>query len=361
MDRADMYVLMIGPGLTVRGGISSVERLIVECSSQADFSIAHLSSYEDGGFLKKLFAFGKSIIAVPGIFITTDIALVHIHFSHYGSTLRKILLLHYLRLFRRPIVMHSHGSDFHIFFKGLPGIARRFLQYSLSRTTRIIVLSQSWKDFYVNDLQLDPSNIFVLQNPVETSDPSSEIDKGYTQYLFLGRLERRKGIYDIVEAFAKLDETADLKDMRFIAAGDGDLGKVKALIADKGLEPVIAVEGWVDRERVADLLQASDVLLLPSYNEGLPMALLEAMGSGLTVITSPVGGIPEVIKDGVNGILVPPGDINALIQAIWSSRDANLRSELGNNAKDTVQSNSLEVYCKKLFKLYESICHYSLK
>lgn len=351
-----MRILMIGPGLKVRGGVSSVERLIVKAGGAAGLSVEHLSSYEDGGLLVKLLAFARCMALIPVKLLFGDYSLVHVHFSHYGSTLRKLILFHFLRVFRLPIVMHSHGSDFHIFFRGLPSPARWFVRYSLARAAQVIVLSESWRDFFIEELRLDPSRVLVMQNPVELLSASPARDGESVRYLFLGRLEKRKGIYDIVDALTQLKQSGDLEHAQFLAAGDGDVEEVKTLISSRGLQATVTVEGWVNRDRVVELLMQSHVLLLPSYNEGLPMALLEAMGCGMTVITSPVGGIPEVVRDGENGLLVDPGDVDALAVAMRESQEKPVRERLGNNAMVAMQGNSLDAYCERLFKNYASLC-----
>lgn len=346
---------MIGPGLGVRGGVSSVERLIVNTGNDKGLSIDHLSSYEDGGILKKLLAFSRCVLLIPHRLLFSRYSLVHIHFSHYGSTLRKMIIFHLVRLFRIPVVLHSHGSDFHVFYRELPEPAKRFIRYSLSRSNQVIALSESWKDFFVDDLGLESTKVTVLQNPVElvADAVTHEIDR--IQYLFLGRLEKRKGIYDIVDALARLRQLDRLAHCHVVAAGDGDVQEVRALIRDEGLEESVSIEGWVDRQRVVDLLAESHVLLLPSYNEGLPMALLEAMACGLTVITTPVGGIPEVVRDQENGLLIEPGNVKALADAMICSQDRGFRKNLGERAAKSMQHNSIDAYCDRLIATYAAL------
>ncbi len=354
-----MQVLSIGPGLAVKGGVSAVERLIINSSDVIGVSITHLSSYEDGNIFVRLTAFIKCICGIPRVIFLNKVSIAHIHFSHYGSTLRKIILLHLLRIFRLPIIVHSHGSNFHEFFERLPNIGKKIVIYSLSQATCVIVLSESWRVFFINELHLCSSRVVVLKNPVEPIPSPIVRNEIGTRFLFLGRLEKRKGIYDILEALAVIHDRKLPGKINFVAAGDGDLKAIEKIITERKLASIVTLLGWVDRDRVVELLQSSDVLLLPSYNEGLPMALLEAMGCGVTIITSPVGGIPEIVKDGENGLLVEPGNVGELVEALIRSEDKGLRKRMGTNAKLSVQGYSLDAYCNALSSIYSSVYNQS--
>lgn len=350
-----MRVLMIGPGLSVRGGVSSVERLIVEVGGANGLAVFQLSSYEDGGLFTKLLAFVRCLVVLPFRLGFGRYSLVHIHFSHYGSTFRKLIIFHLVRLFQKPVVMHSHGSDFHIFYEELPGFFKRFVRYSLLRADQVIALSESWKKFFVEEVGLGPGQVFVMQNPVQIMGNSAVKKTAIVQYLFLGRLERRKGIYDIVDALSLLKARDSLGVCHVVAAGDGDVELVSALVRERELSEFVTLKGWVGREDVVELLMQSHVLLLPSYNEGLPMALLEAMACGLTVVTTPVGGIPEVVEHQKNGLLIEPGDVDSLAKAIVLSQDPTARERLSKNAVESMQSNSIDAYCSTLFTNYRAL------
>ena len=129
----------------------------------------------------------------------------------------------------------------------------------------------------------------------------------------LGRLGRRKGSYDLIAA-AELALRRN-PALKLCLAGDGEVEQVRALVRKKGLEGNIEVPGWIDGAEKLRRLRDAATVVLPSYHEGLPMAILEGMAAGKAIISTTVGAIPEVVG-AENGILVEPGDIPALAEAL---------------------------------------------
>jgi glycosyltransferase involved in cell wall biosynthesis len=120
-------------------------------------------------------------------------------------------------------------------------------------------------------------------------------------------------------------------------AGDGDLEAVADYAGRGGVRSRVNLRGWIDPTARSELLARATVFVLPSHAEGLPVSLLEAMGAGCAVIASDVGGIPDVIVNGVNGLLVPAGDVAALTAALECVlRDGALAVRLGAQARATV-------------------------
>jgi glycosyltransferase involved in cell wall biosynthesis len=152
---------------------------------------------------------------------------------------------------------------------------------------------------------------------------------------FVGRCEASKGLFDLLEAANLL--RAAIPQVRLECAGDGDLAKVARYALALNLGTRVSLPGWVDRSTTRELMRRASVFVLPSYAEGLPVSLLEAMAAGCPVVATRVGGIPDVITDGVDGVLVPPGDPEALAQAIGRIlRDPAYARALGNAARETV-------------------------
>jgi glycosyltransferase involved in cell wall biosynthesis len=213
----------------------------------------------------------------------------------------------------------------------------------------------------------------VLHNPVKL--PSEIPDRaGHQQvtFVFLGRIGKRggaldqvkslvafpkqdKGAFDLIRAFAALPEQ-DKTCAKLVLAGNGDVQMAQQIIQELNLEAQVTVYPWlspVDRDA---LLAQADAFVLPSYNEGLPMSMLEAMAWGLPVITTPVGGIPEVITHEQNGLLVKPGNQQELVQAIQSLiKNEGLRLSLGSGARSRVQNLDIKNYISSLLELYTSL------
>lgn len=218
----------------------------------------------------------------------------------------------------------------------------------------MIVLSDSWKTFYCNNLKIDPEKVIVLPNPVKLpAVVPARSESNTVRCLFLGRLGERKGTFELLRAFAALPAET-LERATLTVAGDGEIEKAKLLAAELGISERVEFVGWVGREACDRLLEDSHVFVLPSHNEGLPMAVLEAMGWGLAVITTPVGGIPELVTPDDDGLLVEPGKVEELTTALKTLiEDGATRQRLGERARSRVTPLSLDTYMDKLADLYK--------
>jgi glycosyltransferase involved in cell wall biosynthesis len=346
-------VLQFGPSLSVRGGISSVEKLI--CDYLPPYvSIRHVPTMEEGSAITKASVFARAVQELRRALESLDPTIVHIHIASRGSTLRKVILAEMVARAGRPLVMHAHGSEFDQFHRKLPAAVRRNVNRTLQRANVFITLSSQWRDFYVEECEISPSQIVVLPNPVSVpKHVPNRAGRDVVQFLHLGRLGERKGGYDLVEAFAGLPEGLRNRG-RLVLAGDGDVEGVR-----KRAEPLgsaVEVLSWVDARERDRLLTHSDVFALPSRAEGVPMALLEAMAYGLPSITSPVGGIPDVFRGDLDGVLVTPGDIDQIRAAMARYiTDEAARLEAGRSARTRAGDYDVHVYARRLAEIYQRI------
>jgi len=217
-----------------------------------------------------------------------------------------------------------------------------------------VVLSNQWRDFYARTCNVPTARIVVLGNPVVV--PAATIDRRsreVVQFLFLGRIGARKGAFDALRAFAALPDESR-KRARLVVAGDGDVAALR-----EESEPVadrVEVHDWLDRAQLDAVLKASDVFVLPSHAEGVPMAMLEAMAFGLPVVTTAVGGIPDVVTDGREGLVVSPGDIDELRQALQTLVDnESLRLDLGRSARLRASQSDVGRYAAQLTHIYRRL------
>ena len=133
--------------------------------------------------------------------------------------------------------------------------------------------------------------------------------------LFLGHLYREKGIFELVDAFAEL--ASEREDVRLVVAGEGSAARaLRRHVEAAGLDGLVTLPGWVGPAEKVRLLQHAACLVLPSYHEGLPLVVLEAMTAGVPVVASAVGGIPEVARHELEALLVEPRDVASLRQAL---------------------------------------------
>lgn len=342
-----LRVLQVGPrvsGPDSRGGIATVMLLILE-HDDPSIRQAHIPTFGEGTRVEKLRVGVIGILRAAREICARRVDVVHVHMSYKGSVLRKGIVLRIAQAAGVPTVLHCHSHGFTRWYDGLPRPARFGVRHLL-HADRWLVLGARWADEYAHSLGIDPARVSVLHNPAiaarvrpgETARLAwPERPAGGARILFLGRLGERKGCYDLVSALARLPR--DLQDrVHVVMAGDGDVEGVRRAAEEAGVGRLVTFPGWIDETTRASLLLDGDVLALPSYQEGLPMAVLEGMGGGLAVVTTPVGGLPEVIEDGVDGLFHEPGDAGALADLLARLiQEPDTRERLGRRAAETAQ------------------------
>jgi glycosyltransferase involved in cell wall biosynthesis len=368
-QKSIIKVLMFGTGFNIQGGITSVEQLIIN-NPIAHVKIRHVPTIVRGSVGQNILVFSRAIQSLCWSILTKKVDIIHIHFAERGSMLRKSILISIGLLFRQSIILHAHGATYQEFYAGLPQPIQKLLRFLIGNSSKIIVLSKSWQNYYSSKFALAPDQTVVLYNPVEIPILTpNRLGRKHLKFVFLGRIGKRggaldvakslisfpkqdKGAFDLIEAFAALPATSR-QCTELILAGNGDLEAANQLIIKLGLEDKITVLTWLNPEQRDRLLSTADAFILPSYHEGLPMSMLESMAWGLPVIVTPVGGIPEVIRDGHNGLLVEPGHQAQLVHAMQQLiQDEALRVSLGIAARQSVEHCDVRNYMKSLANLY---------
>ena len=351
-------ILMIGAHpYKVKGGVSGCVRNILSSDIIKEYRIEYIATMVDGSWFLKL------AVAVQAFFIfwykllIFRSPLVHVHGSKDASFYRKMLFMYLARIWRKKIIFHCHSGKFDQFYYSGPGWQKSLIRWVLSLSDRIVVLSPHWTAFFS---QIAPaSRLRVLENAVPLAYYQQEGAK-YSKsmvptILFAGLLTENKGIMDLLSIVPQLVE----KDptIKVLLAGSGDFKRIRAFMRSSGIEESVQLLGWVDPEQLTILYHQSHLFVLPSYYEGLPMVMLEAMACGLPIVSTRVGGIPELIQEGENGILIEPGDRKALVEALSALlADPIRRGEMaGKNIQKIREQYDIPVYVEKLRSLYREL------
>ncbi|OBB22192.1 glycosyl transferase [Mycolicibacterium peregrinum] len=348
-------VLVIGPAPASpvsRGGMASVMRLMVDTADER-FKVAAVPTFVDTHVAARLWVGirGMTLASTEILLGRTDV--LHVHLAHGGSVIRKALPLMAARLRGVPAVVHGHSFNFSGWLDPLPAGIRRLVRAAL-HADHWLVLGQSLATDYRRSLTLPHDLVEVLYNPVVIPSvrPRPSHNSRPLTVVSLGRLGRRKGTYDLVRAVELLPAETRAQ-LRIVLAGDGDVEQVRALVSAQHLAEVIEVAGWVEPPARDELLSHADIFVLPSYDEGLPMAVLEAMAHGAVPLTTPVGGIPEAITDGVDGLLVPPGEPALLAEALRRlTEDDELRTRLAEAARRRAETFDIAAWRTRLAELW---------
>ncbi len=324
-------------GTKARGGIHAVIENHIEAGVYEGCKHYFIASHDEADTAKRLLLAISSMLALVWLVVRGRTSVCHLHGSMKGSIYRKALFVFLCRLLGCKTIFHLHGSEFAKTYEKAGLTYRSLVRYVLNRSDQVFVLSEYWKS-YVESLsgnsRIDVINNFPSSVFEELNDTRVWTRRSNTELLFLGYIGRRKGIYDLVEAVVLLKDKG-VEGFRINVCGNGEIDKLRALIAHKGVGQYFNVIGWVTGDRKYTLMKESDILLLPSHNEGLPIAILEAISAGLAVLSTKVGGIPDAISDERYGLLVEPSQPHALADAITRYLDTDgLIESVAKNARE---------------------------
>jgi peptidoglycan/LPS O-acetylase OafA/YrhL len=320
---APVVLVLVGGGFApLSGGVGVLMRNLIDAWSAMPEApqLLMLDTRGAGGKPVGALHFAWAMLRVAALCVTGSIQLVHAHMTTRGSAFRKTLLCGIAILLRVPVVVHMHGADFMPFYRGLPVWLRAPLGAVLRRAAHVVVLGAAWRRFLIADIGVAPGRVSVLANGVPQPHPPPDTAMaGSPRLLFLGRLGDRKGVPELIAALGTPSLRA--RDWKAIIAGDGNPAPFQAMISWYRLGDRVQMPGWLGREKASALLAQSDIFILPSHHEAMPVAVLEALAAGVAVITTRVGTIPEFLQDRTNALLVAPGDIAGLAAAIETLLD----------------------------------------
>lgn len=347
-------VLYIGPDERALGGIASVIRTYMRCLANSPLSVRRLATVNQGNRLEKLFVAVRAYVRAPFEIMRADV--VHIHTASRNSWRRKVPLVILTKLQRRKLVIHIHGGGFADFLDSM-GRWRLWLNMRLlSQADCVVCLSPTKRAELASHLRTVP--MVTIPNPCRFTPSTVDVSrKPGVEILFTGLIEKPKGVFDLIRAFAQVVRKCPGAMLRLVIAGRGEVDACRGLACEYGVEDKVFLPGWLASRALREAYTQADIYCLPSYIEGVPMGVLEAMAFALPIVASPVGGIPDIIDDGVHGLLVPAGDIDGLAVALRSLVDNKIdREAMGMACRKRVLSQySPEQVGIQLGQLYHSL------
>ena len=349
--------ITIATSMNGKGGVATVLNTLNSGGFFEKWNMKLIASHNSESKFKgvnRLFLFASVFVKLAYFNLFYKVGIVHIHMSSRGSYLRKSLITRFAALLSNKIIIHLHGAEFREFYNAESYPKKQaHIRNTFDLADSVIVLSTQWLS-WVKTIVKTPSKVKVVYNAV----PQLVLDRSVQQnssILFLGRLGKRKGVADLIHAFKNVlvkDESATL-----LLGGDGDLELYKELVDSLGIKKNVQFLGWVSGEEKNSYLAKADVYCLPSYNEGFPMGVLEAMSAGVAVVASTAGGIPDAITSEKEGLLITAGDVDGLTDALLRiTNDRELNNSFTLAAKSKFDKNFSEpVVFSVLDKIYNEL------
>lgn len=348
-------VCMVVPSFTAKGGITSVVSGYRDSQLTKDYDVRFVETYCDGGIFKKIVKAMTAYLKFAQIAFFWKPDIVHIHTSFGGSFYRKSVIIRMASFAGIPIVNHVHGADFKEFYESKLPAEKKKIEKVYHKCAVTIALSEEWKKQLAEIVSEESIRVVENYGILKEDIVREKITKPNSKYiLFLGFISERKGCFDIPAIVDKVCK--NISDAKFVLGGSGEIEKVRQNINPHFRDNVV-FPGWIRDEKKEQCLREADVFLLPSYSEGMPMAILDAMGCGLPIVSTKVGGIPKIVQHGINGYLYEPGDSENMAQAIINLLTNNSeRIKAGQASAAIVQKKySLQHNIDKIKKIYTEI------
>ena len=350
-------VVMMGNAPSVRGGITSViSQLRRHPWEKQGIRMEFIPTFRGGSRLSKVSYFAAAFCKLWYRLRKGRVDVVHLHMSHNGSFWRKYLLHRLCGVYGVADIVHLHSSSLMEFYQNSPPAVRRRITRLFSQCAGVVVLGERWRQRVI---QIAPEAvIYPLPNTVLIPPCSSQQQVHRVTFLYLGVLVERKGVMDLLTAVAQLrrEEAFDSGNAHFVIGGSGECEheqQLRRYAAEHELEDMVTFTGWLSPQHKEQQLLSSQVLVLPSYNEGLPVAVLEGISYGLAVVATDVGDVSQVVRDGENGFLFAPGDIEALKRCLRALMQSSLRERMGAKSREMARQQLDErSYFARLAKIY---------
>lgn len=336
-----MRVLLVGRGPPERGGIPAFLSLL--CSSELTrwhelemLNLTPADGAREGGkaSLRNVQRTVGDMLRVRRAAVGTDIVHLHSALAPLVTLLRAGALAVAGRLGGARVVVHAHGGLLQAWMRRRGG--RALVRLALAPATMVLAVSEGGHAALADVIGC--RRVRLLSNGVDTQRfrPGSD-DHDPPRILYVGTLTPRKGVVDLIAASERLRARGVPHEL-LIAGGTPDEGAAAEAVVRRAADGHVRFLGSCAHDEMAEVYRMAEVLCLPSWWEAAPLAVLEAMASGLPVIATTVGDIPRMVIDGVTGRLVPPRDPEALAAALVPLlTDGRLRHRYGSAARRHVE------------------------
>jgi glycosyltransferase involved in cell wall biosynthesis len=326
-------LVMLGPDPQSRGAVAGVLEAYRAHGLFRSWPIEYLATHGDGGVRSDAAAALKALRRLIALVVQERRLVLHLHSSAGWGFWRDALFMALALAARCPLILHLHGGGYERLRDGAGTLGTRVMRFLLERAACVVVPCESLRAWVASITRT--AQVVCVPDPVTPVEAPQEGPRP-NLVLFLSRLDPANGLFDLLEAVSGL--RAAVPDVRLVCAGEGDRTPFARHAEHLGIRDAVSFTGWAGPSGKRALLESAAVFALPSYDQALPAGLLEAMGAGLPVVASPVGGVPEAVAEGVTGFLVAPGDVATLQRLLRKLLlDRALGARIGAAARESVR------------------------
>jgi glycosyltransferase involved in cell wall biosynthesis len=336
-SRGARYIYLASPWTPVCGGIYKVVDYLVQSQAKELPSNAAqlrpLDTRSGGPAVFSAWFLFVSLVRILMGRLSGRLAGVHVNVAERLSLIRKGTIVAFCKMLGVPVVVHLH-AQMKSFYYRIPKPFQWFARWVFHAADGVVVLGPSALKFVLDDIGVPAERVELVYNGVpEPMAPRRAFEAdGVRRVLFLGRLDKLKGVSDLIAAVAQ--PGFDRACLCVKIAGGGDIAGYEAEAKALGVSDIVQFQGMCDQPKVASLLAEADVLVLPSYDEVLPLVILEALANGVAVVCTPVGEVSAVLTDGVDTRFIRPGDVAGIAHGLQEVlADPVLLDTLGRNGR----------------------------
>jgi glycosyltransferase involved in cell wall biosynthesis len=349
-------VAHLGPDPRDGGGMPAVVAGLVASPLAELHDLQVIPTHQRGSVQQRLLVFAKALRTLAGFCLRPGDRVVHLHTTVRGSMYRKTICAMLAKALRAPVVLQVHVGEPELesFRERVDPVSLAAFRWAFGHADKVLSVGAASareveEHYSARDVEVLPNAAPALDtipaHPVPDPAPA-----GQARLLYIGGFhDPVKGGEVLLDALPAI--LARHPGVQVTIAGPGEAPARLAAVNGKA-----TWLGWLDADAKARALREADIFLMPSTSEGLPVALLEAMAYGKPIVATRVGGIPDVLADGTEGMLVAPGDVAALADAVGTLVGDPARArELGRAAKERVAELGPDTIAKRLDLVYQEV------
>ena len=347
--------MVLGPPLNNSGGVGTLFTYFKEVAKDE----VDLTFIDTRGPYKRaifsVFNLLSALVKVTYLRLTGQIDLAHLNMGSKGSTFRKLILTWWIKAaLRKPIVIQLHASGFDTWMQTLGAKTKSLVVRTLNRSDQTLVLGEFWRRKLL-DLGVKEDRVRILVMGVPHLNRERTVTgkvSPVVKVLFAGEMSERKGLPNLLEALG----SESLAHFELCVAGSGDQEHWRKYAQTLGISNKVSFLGLVPLWKIKELLLTTDVLVLPSRAEGLPVSVMEGLSAGVAVVCTSVGALDEYLVDGRNSVILKSPSVQDIISGLKLTENAQLRSLLGQEGYRTWRENfDVNLTYLKLLSVWKEI------